>query len=306
MSSKHTVTEALAGQRLDKALVALAEGASRAKVKAAIEDGRVRVNGRRCAKGALVAAGDVIDVEVEIERGDAPCIPEDAPLDVRYESEHVVVVYKPAGQPTAPLKRGETGALANALVGKYPEMASIGYSPREPGLIHRLDTDTSGLLVAARDAATLDALREALQAGTLEKSYLLVCASEDLPDVGTIAHPIANHPKDKRRVLVCAHPRDVMRNDPRPATTHFTVERRSGPWALVRAEAPKALRHQIRAHFASIDHPLAGDVLYGGPAVEGLTRHALHAARVALQSGRPETTFDVSAPLPDDLERLLT
>lgn len=304
-SSKFVVTEALDGARLDKALSALSEGASRAKVKAAIDDGGVRVNGRRAPKGSLVSAGDVIEVEGVVAAGEAPCVPAEGPLDVRFESARVVVAHKPAGQPTAPLKRGEVGALANALLFRYPELAGVGYSAREPGLLHRLDTDTSGLVVVARDASAFDALRAALQSGALEKSYLLVCKEEGLPDVGTIAHPLANHPKDKRRVLACAHPRDVMRLDPRPATTHFSVERRVGARALVRAEAPKALRHQIRAHFASLGHPLVGDTLYGGEAVPGLERHALHAARVAHAAGPEDLRFDVTADLPEDLAALL-
>ena len=140
----------------------------------------------------------------------------------------------------------------------------------------------------------------------LGKEYLLVCASESLPDQGTIEYPIANHPKDKRRVYPCIHPRDVMRYAPRPAVTSYRVEKRVGPWALVRAEAARAVRHQLRAHFAAIEHPLAGDVLYGAPAVEGLSRHALHAARVSYDGGGDASlAFDVSSPLPADMAKLV-
>jgi 23S rRNA pseudouridine1911/1915/1917 synthase len=125
-----------------------------------------------------------------------------------------------------------------------------------------------------------------------------------LPDEGTIEYPIANHPKDQRRVYACVHPRDVMRYAPRPAVTRYTVEKRVGEWALVRAEASRAVRHQIRAHFAALEHPLAGDALYGGKAVPGLARHALHAARVAY-AGAPELSFDVSSPLPPELASLV-
>src|SRR4051812_27346343 len=291
-----TVTSDLNGARLDKAVVALIEGASRARVKRAIEDGAVSVNGRIVAKGGVVSEGDRIQVdEAAIRSGDSPCIPEpEAPLAVAFENAKLLVVDKPAGQPTAPLRGDETGTLANALAGHYPELAGIGYSPREPGIVHRLDTETSGLVVVARTAETFEALRDALQAEKLGKEYLLVCASESLPDQGTIEYPIANHPKDKRRVYPCIHPRDVMRYAPRPAVTTYRVERRVGPWALVRAEAARAVRHQLRAHFAAIEHPLAGDVLYGAPAVEGLGRHALHAARISYDGGGDaELAFDV-------------
>ena len=303
-----TVTAAENGARLDKAIVALVEGASRARVKRAIEDGAVRVNGLRAAKGALVNQGDRLEIEESaIGSGNEPCTPEpDAPLVVRHENAKVLVVDKPAGQPTAPIRKGETGTLANALVGHYPELSGFGYSPREPGIVHRLDNDTSGLVVVARDHAVFELLKDALQFEKLAKEYLLVCASENLPDTGTIEFPIANHPKDKRRVYPCIHPRDVMRYAPRPATTTYEVERRVGPWALVRARAPRAVRHQLRAHFAAIEHPLAGDVLYGAKDDSGLTRHALHAARIAFDGeGDPLLQFDVTSPLPADMQRLV-
>lgn len=301
-----TVTDSLTGSRLDKAIVALVEGASRARVKRAVEEGEVRLNGKRAPKGAVVNAGDVITLDGAIARSaDEACIPEpDAPLVVRHESSAVLVVEKPAGQPTAPLRADEKGTLAGALVGRYPELAGIGYSPLEPGIVHRLDTDTSGLVVVARTEAAFEELREALQEEKLQKEYLLVCASEGLPDDGTVEYPIANHPKDKKRVYPCIHPRDVMRNSPRPALTKFTVVRRAGEWALVRATAPRAVRHQLRAHFASIEHALAGDRLYGID--ESIPRHALHASRVAFEgNGQAELRFDVTSPLPADMQSLV-
>lgn len=302
-----TVTEDLGGERLDKALVALVAGASRARVKRAIESGEVRVNGRVLAKGGVVKAGDTIALDdAAVKSVDGGAIPEpNLPITVRHESAGVIIVEKPPGQPTAPLRAEETGTLANALVGHYPELAGIGYHPREPGIVHRLDTDTSGLVVVARTAAAFEVLRDALQNERIAKEYLLVCRSEGLPDDGTIEHPIANHPKDKKRVYPCIHPRDVMRYAPRPALTRFSVIRRSGQWALVRATAPRAVRHQIRAHFASIGHPLAGDRLYG-EATEALERHALHASRISFDGGGDESlAFDVGSELPADIAALL-
>jgi 23S rRNA pseudouridine1911/1915/1917 synthase len=306
---EHKVPQELGGERLDKALVALVEGASRARVKKAIENGEVRVNGRIVpTKGGVVKANDVITLEdASLRSGESPCLPDpEAPLSVAHSSDRVLVADKPAGQPTAPLRPDEKSTLANALVGRYPELAGIGYSAREPGILHRLDTDTSGLVVVARTAEAFEALRDALQNERLHKEYLLVCRSEDLPDTGTIEIPIANHPKDKKRVYPCVHPRDVMRYAPRPAFTRYSVEKRANGWALVRADAPRAIRHQLRAHFAAIEHPLAGDELYGGEKIEGLDRHALHAARVAFDGGDDTgLAFDVRSPLPPDLAKLL-
>lgn len=308
MAREWTVPPELDGWRLDKAVVKLAEGLSRARIRKAIDDGLVRVGGRRRPKGATVAAGEVVSVEVEeVPSPDAPATPTPgAPLAVLLERADVIVVDKPAGQPTAPLRPGETGTLANALVGRWPELAGVGYGPREPGLLHRLDTGTSGAVVVARSAAVFDALRAALQDGRLRKRYLLVCASDGLPDTMTIEHPLANHPKDQRRVLACVHPRDVMRLRPRPARTELRVVRRGAKWALVEALAPKALRHQIRAHFAAIEHPLAGDELYGGEPVEGFARHALHASHVAFDGSAEVDAFEADAPLPAELAALVS
>jgi 23S rRNA pseudouridine1911/1915/1917 synthase len=300
------VTQALDGARLDKAIVELVEGASRARVRHAIERKAVRVNGVLVAKGGLVHAGDRLEIDELFGAADEPCVAEPAaPLAVLHRSAKVLVVDKPSGQPSAPIRADETGTLANALLGHFPELAGIGYSAREPGMVHRLDNETSGVLLIARTADAFEHLKDALRFEKLKKEYLLVCASENLPDTGTIEIPITNHPKDQRRVYPCVHPRDVMRYAPRPAVTTYRVERRVGPWALVRAEAARAVRHQIRAHFAAIEHPLAGDVLYG--AAEGsATRHALHAARISYDGGGDaELAFDVMSPLPADMASLV-
>ena len=301
------VPDALGGSRLDKAAAQLAEGLSRARVKRAIDEGAVRVNGRKRAKGAVVEAGEVIAIDIgSVPDPDAPCVATpDAPLVVRLETPEVLVVDKPAGQPTAPLRPEETGTLANALLGRYPELLGIGYGAREPGIVHRLDTDTSGLIIVARTAAAFEALKQALKDDRIEKTYLLVCLEAGLPESGTIEFPITNHPKDQRRVYACVHPRDVMRYSPRAASTTYELVRKKGIYALVQVKVERALRHQIRAHFAAIDHPLIGDALYGGPPVEDLARHALHASRITFSGSPPIDPFDVESPLPVELRRLV-
>jgi len=304
-SREFVVPKELHGARVDKAALTLATNVSRAQMKRAIAEGAVRVNGRRRPKGALVSEGEVITILSEAALNkDSPATPEpDAPLKVVYESAALLVVDKPAGQPSAPLVDGETGTLANALVGHYPELANVGYTPREPGLLHRLDTDTSGLLVVARTTAAFEQLKLGLKADRLHKAYQLVCKELDLPDRGTIEFPIASHPKDQRRVYACIHPRDVARYSPRPAKTTYEVTTRGETWALVGVDVARALRHQIRVHFAAIEHPLAGDVLYGGEEV-ALGHHALHASRIAFED--PTLGFDVSSPLPDGMARLIS
>jgi 23S rRNA pseudouridine1911/1915/1917 synthase len=298
-----------AGSRLDKLLCTKVPGLGRAAVKRLFAQGRVRVTTetggrRRAAKGDVAVAGWV--VEIDVEPGDAGALADpEAPLTVVLETERMLVLDKPAGQPTAPLEPGEKGALANALVARFPDVKSCGFSPREPGLCHRLDTDTSGLVLAARDPDAFATLTGALKDGRLDKRYLLVVKAEGLPDEGTIDIPLAPHPKDRRRVLPCIHPRDVHRYAPRPASTTYRKISEKDGLALVEARAPKALRHQIRAHFAAIDHPLIGDVLYGGDATSGITRQALHACRITWGGDATVPAFDIVSPLPDDIARLV-
>jgi 23S rRNA pseudouridine1911/1915/1917 synthase len=307
---ERVVPESLAGVRLDKALAALLPELSRARIKRAVEIGAVRVNGRRMPKGGSVAAGDVVRIEVT-KIADVPPLASDGPLRVAFETEQIVVVDKPPGQPTAPLRPGETGTLVNALLGRYPELVPkgpsdyFGHALREPGIVHRLDTETSGALLVARTAPAFEELRAALKEGKLDKSYLLVCAESGLPDDGVIDVPLANHPKDQRRVYACIHPRDVMRYQPRSAVTRYHVVERAGIWALVEARASKALRHQLRAHFAAIGHPLAGDELYGGSVIRSLGRQALHASKIGYAGGAIVGAFEVEVPLPKDIRSLL-
>jgi 23S rRNA pseudouridine1911/1915/1917 synthase len=301
----------LSGSRLDKAIAQLLPELSRARVKRAIELGAVRVNGRRMAKGGTLAGGDAVRIDIA-QVVETPAVATlGAPLKVVLENEQVLVVDKPAGQATAPLRPGEIGTLVNAILGRFPELVPggpdvfIGHSSREPGIIHRLDTETSGAVVVARTAAVFETLKASLKAGRLDKQYLLVCSEQGLPDEGSIEFPLTNHPKDQRRVYACVHPRDVMRYEPRPACTRYRVRERAGAWALVEVTVGKALRHQIRAHFAAIGHPLAGDELYGGHVIRALGRHALHAARVAYSGSEGVAAFDASVPLPKDIAVLL-
>jgi len=225
-------------------------------------------------------------------------------LEVLLERLDLVVVGKPAGQPTAPIQPGETGTLVNALVARYPEMAGVGYHPREPGILHRLDTGTSGLVLAARTAESFALLSSRLRAGIIRKEYLLVCESAGLSDSGTIDIPIGGETKRSRRVTACVRAEQVRRCDPRPAQTKYHVVQRHGRWALVKVEAPRAVRHQIRAHFAAIGHPLAGDGLYGGN-TEVIQRHALHARLIGMSSADGVDGFEVTRELPDDMVGLM-
>jgi 23S rRNA pseudouridine1911/1915/1917 synthase len=330
---KITITPEQAGARLDKLVVDAVPGLGRAGAKRLFANDRVRIaraytpadgetagartppggepSGDRqprfstASKGDVAGVGDVVDIEVEAEPNGAPFADADAPLAVLYETPEVVVIDKPPGQATAPLVPGEHGTVVNALLARYPEMYGFGFSPRERAVCHRLDTDTSGVLVAARSEQAFADLREGLAQGRFDKRYLLVCAAADLPESGTIEIPLAPHPKDRRRVYPCIHPRDVARYEPRPASTAWTRLAVEGEWALVEARVAKASRHQIRAHFAGIEHPLAGDALYGGPPAPGLSRHALHAHYVGWPGSAVVPAFVVRSGLPAEIAALV-
>jgi len=299
----------LAGERLDK-VVGHFTGAGRARTRQLFAGGHVKVrsrNGdcRRARKGDVASLGDTIFVAEAALPTHTAVADANAPLEILLVTPLLVVVSKPAGQPSAPIRPGEWGTLANALVARFPEMATVGYSPREPGLCHRLDNDTSGAVLAARTQTAFDHLSGLLKRGVLDKRYLLICAGLGLPAAGTINLPIAPHPRSARRVVVCRSPAERRRLRPSPACTSFVVLQRHGDRALVEARAPRALRHQIRAHFSALGHPIAGDTLYGATVEPDLRRHALHASRIAFAGDEVVRAFVVEVPLPQDLQRLV-
>ena len=308
------VTGELAGARLDRLIAQQLGGVSRARAKAlflaqavTVVDGEGRR--RRVAKGERAVAGTVLEVRLPaaVDRAAAVADPEAAAglLTVLAESDHWVAVDKPAGIPSAPLTAGERGTMANALVARYPEMRDVGYGPREPGLVHRLDTGTSGVLVAARSTVAFAAVTAALKAGAVDKRYLLVCSGASIAAAGEITLPLAADPKNRRRVRACRDEREVKRLHGRAATTRYQVLRRVGELALVEAHAPRAQRHQIRAHLAALGAPLIGDTLYGGAPWAGHQRHALHASAFRWDGAAGVAALDVTAPLPADLAELL-
>ena len=293
-----------AGLRLDVLLVRRVEGMSRARARRMIQDGLVRLNGRHARKGARVSAGDRIELEELPRPRDFVPIATPAALDVRYEDAHLVVVDKPAGIPTHPLRPHEHETLANALLHRYPEMQGVGYALREPGILHRLDNDTSGLLIAARSQEIFEALRALFDAHAVEKRYVALVEGS-LSGLDVVDVPIAPHPADPRRVHPCVDLADRRLPAARPARTEILDARGVGDATLLEVRATLAVRHQIRAHLASTGHPLVGDWLYGGPAVDGLSRHFLHASAVSFAHPVTGTAVSVVSELPDELARVL-
>lgn len=274
------VTEADAGDRLDVVLARRVPSLSRARAKALVGDGIVTVDGRAVKKSHLVEVGDRIVVDSLPGPSDFYASPDpDLDLTVLSETGDYVIVDKPAGVPSHPLQEGEVGTLAGALVARYPEMRDVGYSKREPGLVHRLDIDTSGVVLAARNPEAFERLHDDLRAGKIQKRYLARCVGDvAVPQV--VDTPIASDPRDRRRVRVCTDLREIKRLGAQAAVTEIMNSTSAPHGSLVEVRANHARRHQIRAHLASIGHPLLGDVLYGGPELEAPKHHLLHALSI--------------------------
>jgi 23S rRNA pseudouridine1911/1915/1917 synthase len=272
--------------RVDKALARWFPESGRRQLAQLFEDGTVRVNGKRVKKGDRVAVGDTVELAREPVSGVAlrPAPDPDVPLDVLVERSELVVVAKPAGIPSQPLRAGELGTVANAIAFRFPECIAIGDDPRDGGLVHRLDIGTSGVLVVARTIEAYRALRDAFGAGRVSKHYLAI----------TDGHPVAREcdaPLAQRGKRVAIDLAEGL-----PAYTEIVVERTSPDHALVRCIAQTGRMHQVRAHLAHVGAPITGDTLYGGAPLSGHDGFFLHAASIALPLG-PDPLV-VEAPLP--------
>jgi 23S rRNA pseudouridine1911/1915/1917 synthase len=275
------------GARVDR-VVADDTGLAMAVVRRLCAEGRVRrATGARLAAGDRVAADDAIAVD------DRPWLaPVDAPLAVLSLDDDVIVVDKPAGLPCHPLDPGEADSVVHRIVGRFPEVATASPEAREGGLVHRLDTDTSGCLAVARHRTAWQALRDGVDAA--DKTYLAVVAGDARAlDGRCIDAPIGHDRRDRRRMVVDDAGQDCI-------TTVAVVgvgQGHEGPVSLVQLGLRGGRRHQLRVHLAHAGHPLVGDVLYGGPPA---TRTLLHAWRLTLPGQAA-----VVAPVPDDIRATL-
>jgi 23S rRNA pseudouridine1911/1915/1917 synthase len=302
---KHEIRLPLTAEgRLDRALADVL-GLGRAAVKRAFQVGDVRVRGRRARASDPAAPGALVEIEVEEPAGPPSPEPE-APLAVLLETPRAVIVDKPAGVAVHPLAPGEGGTLANAVASRYPECASASPDPREGGAVQRLDLETSGCVLFARDPEAWGALHERFTARDVEKVYLALVVGR-VSSGGVSSVPLA-----QRGARVVPAPDAVAEERlrekglrPRPAETHWEIERRFDGYTLLRVRIVTGVMHQIRVHLAHLGHPVAGDVAYGGAAaaVPGLARHFLHAARLALDG--PDGRIEAQSPLPRELEAML-
>jgi len=272
-----------------------------------VERGLVRINGRRSKKSEIVGAEDRIEVASTNRR--AVIEPNaDLALEVLHEDAAMIVVNKPGGVPCHPIHSDERDTVMNAVVARFPEIATVGVKPLEGGLVHRLDNGTSGALLIARNRGTFDKLRDAIRAGRIARRYEALVAGA-LERKTEIDSPIAHHAKNARKMIVGDPSSANPKRAGRAASTVVEPLRRVGEFTLLSIAPKTGSRHQIRVHLASIGHPIVGDVLYGGPASGGLQalahgRFWLHLCDVAFDSPAVGHV-KVTAPIPEDLKKLI-
>ena len=269
-----------------------------------VERGLVRINGRRSKKSEIVGADDRIEVASTNRR--AVIEPNaDLALEVLHEDAALIVVNKPGGMPCHPLDADERDTVMNAVVARFPEIATVGEKPLEGGLVHRLDNGTSGALLIARNRGTFDKLRDAIRAGRIARRYeaLVAVTLERKTEIDT---PIAHHAKNARKMVVGDPSSANPKRAGRAASTVVDPIRRVGDFTLLSIAPKTGSRHQIRVHLASLGLPIVGDTLYGGPASESLAhgRFWLHLCEVAFDSPAIGHV-KVTAPIPEDLKKLL-
>ena len=292
-----------AGQRLDAVVRAQFPSSTAALVRRAIEAGAIAVQGRVVTKGDKVRAGEMVLVTQLLETSDLRVKPNARmPLEILFQDADLVAVNKPAGMAVHPLRLEETDTLANALVARFPEIAELGDQPLLAGVAHRIDTDTSGLVLAARTAEAFESLRAQFAARKVQKTYLALVAGFVKQDA-ELEHDLAHHPTQRGRMVDARSLRVPER--PMHAVTAFRVLRRVGDYTLLEVTIHTGVTHQIRCQLALVEHPLVGDTLYHGPEVAKFPRHFLHAAAIMLAHPRTGAPVRIEAPLTPDLRALL-
>ncbi len=294
-----SIGESLHGQRLDRALVALAPEFSRSYLQQLIDSGAVSIGGRPALKASQrVRAGEQGTLELRPTPQSQAFLPQPMALDVVHEDEHLCVINKPAGLVVHPAPGHWQGTLLNGLLARDPQARLL---PRA-GIVHRLDKDTSGLMVVARTRLAMDALVQAIAAREVSRQYV---ALAHRPWQGS-AHrqvdaPVGRDPRNRLRMAVV----DLQRHAGKPARTDLDLmgNARDGCW--VRCTLHTGRTHQIRVHMASIGHPLVADEVYGGQPAAGMVRHALHAFRLAFSHPVTAAPMAFEAPPPRDLQMAL-
>ena len=278
------------GERADQLLSRQIEGLTRSTAQRLLEQGRVSCRGAVLKKNGRPEAGDELTVELP-EPEPADVLPQDIPLDVVYEDADVIVVNKPVGLVVHPAPGHPDGTLVNALLYHCGDSLSGINGELRPGIVHRIDRDTSGLIIAAKNDAAHLSLAAQLEDHTLSRVYECLVQGNLREDEGTIDAPIGRSPKDRKKMAVVA--------GGRRAVTHYRVLGRYSGCTHAQCRLETGRTHQIRVHMAYTGHPLLGDTVYGGRAVKGLAGQCLHARRLTFVHPRTGVPITVECPLPD-------
>ena len=304
------VTDELAGERLDK-FISLVSDMSRTLAAKIIDDGKALVNGKSADKKLKLRAGDVVELEMPEPENDR-AEPQNIPIDIVYEDDDIIVVNKAEGMIVHPAPGIYTGTLVNALLYHCRgSLSGIGGIAR-PGIVHRIDKDTSGLLVVAKNDFAHNALAAQIKVHAVSRIYVAVAMGNIKEEGGTIDKPIGRHPIDRKKMAVIQNPAIKSRD----AITHYTVLERfshpQGNLTLVECQLETGRTHQIRVHLASCGHPLLGDEVYGGVNNKIYTQNkayingqCLHARRLTLTHPRTGKEMSFEAPLPENMISLI-
>lgn len=287
------------GERADQFLARSVDGLTRSAAQRLLEEGAVLLRGSPLRKNARLAPGDRLALTLP-DPEPLDVAPQEIPLDVVYEDRDVIVVNKPVGMVVHPAPGHPDGTLVNALLWHCGDSLSGINGVLRPGIVHRIDRDTSGLIIAAKNDRAHLALAAQLQDHTLRREYEAVCVGNLREDAGTIDAPIGRNPADRKKMA-------VDRAGGRPAVTHWQVIARYPGYTHIRCRLETGRTHQIRVHMASIGHPLLGDVVYGAKKpYPGLAGQCLHARKLTFVHPRTGRTVTVECPLPDSFRQVLT
>lgn len=285
------------GIRVDKLAASKFPELSRARVQKLIEAGQVRLDGKTCKANTKGTAGAVMEILIPDSR-EAEIAPENIPLDILFEDQDVLVLNKPQGMVVHPAPGNYAGTLVNALLYHCKDLSGINGTKR-PGIVHRLDKDTSGVLVVAKNDFAHQKLAAQLKERSMQRTYLAIVHGRIREDRGRIEAPIGRHPVHRKKMAV------VERNA-KEAVTEYAVMERFRDYTLIRASLHTGRTHQIRVHLAYIKHPVLGDPVYGPKQNPfGLTAQVLHAYRLCFKHPRSGAEMVFEAPMPPRFEQVL-
>lgn len=292
-----SVTENEAGERLDKAVATLSGSLSRSAFQSLIKEGGIFLNGKSVSKSVSVKPGDVITAHIPDPKT-LSLEPEEIPLDIFYEDEYLLVVNKPKGMVVHPAAGNFDGTLVNALLAHCKDLSGINGVIR-PGIVHRIDKDTSGLLVVAKTDEAHVVLSEQIKEHSFTREYRTVVVGNVKNDMGTIDAPIGRNPKDRKKQA-------VTEKNSKNAVTHYEVLKRFNGFTYLKVRLETGRTHQIRVHMAYRGTPVAGDAVYGDPKkTYGLSGQCLHAARLGFVHPKTNEYLEFTAPLPEYFEDFL-